>query len=469
MYEISVRDFINVTNAKLICGDENDILGNFVKDTREINLGDTYVGIKGDKFDGSIFFDKALENGATSCILEHFDEDKNKYFNKNILVVDDTVKALQDIAKYKREMYDIPIIGVTGSVGKTSTKDLIASVLSEKYNTLKTNGNYNNHIGVPLTILGLKEHEAAVIEMGMNHLGEISKVTKIARPTMSVITNIGTAHIGNLGSRENILKAKLEILEGMSENSPIIINNDNDMLHDWYLKNRDKRKIITYGIENKSDIMATKIVSYENGSKFCVEVLDKTYDVEVNVGGNHFVLNALCGICVGIQNNVPIEKILNGIKKFKLTANRMEIIQTNQGIKIINDSYNASYDSMKAALETLKGMNTNRKIAILGDILELGDFTKSIHEKVGEEVFKNNIDILITVGINAKFIANKAIDLGMNENYVFSYDKNYDAIQKIKEISKNGDCILIKASNGMRFKEILDELIYCFNNMVMKG
>ncbi len=207
----------------------------------------------------------------------------NKYKDRAIIIVEDTIKAMQEIAKYKRQMYNIPVVGITGSVGKTSTKDLIASVMSQRFKTLKTSGNYNNHIGVPFTVLGLLDHTAAVIEMGMNHFGEISVITKIAKPTIGVITNIGTAHIGFLGGRENILKAKLEILEGMEENAPIVINNDNDLLHKWYLENKEKRKIITYGIENKSDIMAKNIIAKENESAFEVEVDGEIYKAKISI------------------------------------------------------------------------------------------------------------------------------------------------------------------------------------------
>ncbi len=314
-----------------------------------------------------------------------------------ILIVEDTIDAIQKIAKFKREQYDIPVIGITGSVGKTSTKDVISSVMSRKYETQKTSGNYNNHIGVPLTILSLKNHDALVIEMGMNHFGEISKLTKIAKPTMCVITNIGTAHIGNLGSRENILKAKLEILEGMEKNGVVIINNDNDLLHKWYIENKDKMNIMTYGIENQSDIMAKNIIANEFGSEFEVTIDSKIYKAKINAPGNHFVMNALCAICVGLKNDIPIFKIMEGLENFELTKNRMEIFETKDKIKVINDSYNASYDSMKAGLEYLSKINAKRKIAVLGDMLELGDFSKELHEKVGEEVYKNKIDILITV------------------------------------------------------------------------
>ena len=236
MREINVRDIIKVTNGKLVLGEENAECINFSKDTRTIQNGDIYIGIKGEKFDGNMFWKEALENGAKGVIIQDVEisqEEKNTYHDKIIIVVKDTIEALKEIAKFKRSLYNIPVVAVTGSVGKTSTKDIIASVVSQKYKTLKTEGNNNNNIGLPLTILKLRDHEAAVIEMGMNHLREIAYLTDIAKPTLSVITNVGTSHIGYLGSRENILKAKLEILEGM-ETPEIIINNDNDLLHKCY-------------------------------------------------------------------------------------------------------------------------------------------------------------------------------------------------------------------------------------------
>lgn len=286
MKKITIQDFIEQTGAELVIGNKNEILENLKKDTREVEKGDVYVGIKGENTDGSTFFEQALKNGAKVCILNNIEIPQGtiqKYKDRTIVKTNDTIESLQKIAEYKRKLYNIPVVGITGSVGKTSTKDLIASVMSKKFKNLKTNGNYNNHIGVPLTILRLEDHTSAVIEMGMNHLGEISKVTKIAKPTMSVITNVGTAHIGNLGSRENILKAKMEILEGMEEGNAIIINNDNDMLHDWYLKNRKDKNIITYGIENESNIMAKNIVSLENASEFDVEIRGTNYHARVNV------------------------------------------------------------------------------------------------------------------------------------------------------------------------------------------
>lgn len=459
---VKIKDIIKVCNGKLICGNEEDVCIDFSKDTRTIQENDVYVGIKGENFDGNTLYLDALEKGAKACILQGIEIDKEtieKYKNKSIIIVDDTIKALQEIAKFKRSLYNIPVIAITGSVGKTSTKDIIASVVGEQYKVLKTQGNLNNHIGVPLTILSLKEHEALVVEMGMSNAGELTVLSKIAQPDIAVITNVGTAHIGNLGSRENILKAKLEILNGLKENGTLIINNDNDMLNAWKTEYNGNVKIVTYGIENTSDFKASDIKLNENSSEFSLESqIDNNEKIMVPVGGMHFVYNALSAIAVGEQLNIPIEKIKNGIANFELTKSRMELIKLENEITVVNDCYNANYDSMKASIEYLAKTNSARKIAILGDMLELGDFSNELHAKVGEEVAKNKIDILITVGEMGKVIANaaKQADDGIE---VYSFDNNQSAITKINELKKSGDTILIKASNGMKFKEIVEGII----------
>lgn len=453
-HKITVKDILKLTKGKLIIGKEEEICEDFCRDSREIKENDIYLGIKGETINGSIFFEEAFEKGAKGAILQDIEitkEQIQKYENKFIIIVKNTIEAMQKIAEYKRNLYNIPVITITGSVGKTSTKDMVASVVSKQFNTLKTEGNYNNHIGVPLTIFRLKNEEAMVVEMGMNHLGEISTLTKIAKPTVTVITNVGTAHIGNLGSRENILKAKLEILEGLEPNGYIVINNDNDLLHKWYLENKEKYNIITYGIENKSDYMAENIVSKEDGSTYTLKGTNQ--EIKVPVGGNHFVQNSLCAIAVGSIFKMPLEKMAKGIYEFELTKKRMDIITLQNNITVINDYYNANYDSMKAALEYLGNLKEKRKIAVLGDMLELGDYSKELHEKVGEEVVKNKIDILITVGKEAKQIAK--ISEGKIKG-IIECNTNEEAIENINKIKQENDAILLKASNGMHFGEILE-------------
>ncbi len=452
---IAVQDILEATKGNLMYGNKNEICEKFSKSTKEIQPGDVYIGFKGERFDGGMFYEDALKQGAKGCIINKIADLEIKNIpNKFVIQVDDTVEAIAQIAKLKREKYNIPVIAVTGSVGKTSTKDIIYSVVSQKYKTLKTQGNMNNHIGMPMTILGLEKHEALVIEMGMNHFGELRKLTQIAKPTIAVITNVGTAHIGNLGSRENILKAKLEILEGLQENGSVVINNDNDLLNKWQAENK-KYKVITYGINNKSTNIAQNITYNDNGSKY--ELYPEKQIIAVPVGGEAFVYNSLAAISVGKILNIPMSKIIEGIKKFELSKMRLDIQKTKKGYTVINDCYNANYDSMKSAIEYLKAFKANRKIAVLGDMLELGEFAKELHEKVGKIVAENNIDILITVGKEAKNIADIAKENGVT--HIYKFDNNQEAIKQLEKLLVVDDAVLIKASNSMNFKEIVDVLL----------
>lgn len=467
--DMTTKDIIKVTKGEIINEKQEIKFENFSKDTREIKKDDIYVGIKGNTYNGNLFWKEALDSGAKGVIIdkdtEITEQEIEKYKEKTIIKVQNTIKAIQEIATYKRSLYNIPVIGITGSVGKTSTRDLIASVLSQRYKTLKTEGNQNNEIGLPFTILKLKDHELAVIEMGMNQLGQISCLSKIAKPTISVITNIGTSHIGDLKSRENILKAKLEILDGM-EDKKLIINNDNDLLHKWYQNGEQEYNIITYGIEKESQIQAKEIEEYEEHSKFICTIKktnDKKntedIDIDIPISGKHFVYNAMCAVAIGKYLGLEDEEIKKGIKETSLTKKRMQIIKLKENITIINDSYNASCEAMKAAIEYLGGRNNkNRKIAVLGDMFDLGEYSEELHRKVGKEVVKNKIDILICSGEQSKYIIDEAIQCGMNKENIY-YESNNEAVKnKIKDIMKSNDEILVKASNGMKFFNIVEEI-----------
>ena len=456
MHNIYVKDLLKICKSELISGNPDMILENFSKDTRTIKENDIYIALSGENVDGNIYAEDALKKGASCCILDNLDYiDIKKYKDKTIIKVDNTIECLQELAKLKRSKYNIPVIAVTGSVGKTSTKDIIAEVVKGKYNTLKTEGNLNNHIGLPLTILRLKEEEALVVEMGMNHKNEISVLTKIAKPTISVITNIGTAHIGNLGSRENILKAKLEILEGMEKHSTLIINNDNDLLHKELPKLEKDYNVITIGINNNSTYLAKNIKEYPFNSKFQIE----NNDIEINVGGLPFIYNSLIAYAIGKCLNIDTDKIKDAIYNFKLSPHRQELIINKTGTTIIDDTYNANIDSMLTAIKILGQVKNKRKIALLADMLELGDYEEKLHRKVGKAVTDNNIDILITVGPLAnKYIKAEAIKNNMDKHCIYSFNSANDSVDFLNKLLKSNDIILLKGSNSMHLTNIVEKI-----------
>ena len=447
---MKIKDVLGISNAKLIVGNPEDLLENFSKDTRTIKEGDTYVAFVGENFDGNLFFQDAFLKGAKTCILSKFDlNDRDKYLDKNIILVDDTLDFITKAATKKREGISVPVIAVTGSVGKTSTKNLIADVLSKKYHVLKTAGNLNTKIGLSLTLLNYQKEECIVLEMGMNQFGEIRALTNIAKPTIAVITNIGTSHIGNLGSRENILKAKLEILEGLS--GPIIVNYDNDMLGNWANQEKD-REIITFGIDSEANYQASNIRYSKRGSSFTLGNLK----FQIPVIGKAFIYNALVSYIVGKLLFVNEEDILDALKMIKPEEHRMEI-KDRGDITIIDDTYNASYDSVLFALDVLSRFD-GRKIAVLGDILELGLYGEEIHRNIGHLIVDDSIDCLVTVGDMAMYINEEAISNGFLESSSFHFINNEEAVLFLKRFIQVGDVLLVKASHGMNFIQIVDSL-----------
>jgi len=440
---INIDTIINLCHGTYLGKNKDIKISHFSTDTRTINKNDIYVGIKGESFNGNDFYKEALNKGASLCILDDDTEIDNNNKYKNIILVPNTIEAIQKLAAYKRDQYQIPVVAITGSVGKTSVKDMIYAVLSKKYNVLYNKGNKNNHIGLPLTILELENHSAMIVEMGMNHFGEIHTLTNIAKPTIGVITNIGTAHIGNLGSRENILKAKLEILDGMP-NGTLIVNNDNDLLHTVKYD-----KLITIGIQNKSDYMAKDIN---------IEAFSSTFSINDNyinlpIGSEAFIYNALLAYATGIKLGVPIQDIEDALENIELTPHRLEVIKKNN-YTIIDDTYNASLDSVKNAAELLKKV-TQRKIFIFADILELDSYGEEIHNQIGKIMLDNEIDLLITVGTLSKYTHN----IFKNENpNCYHYETNQELLKEIKNHIKEDDIILIKGSHSMNLLEIVDFL-----------
>lgn len=448
---IYAKDIIKLCNGKII-GNKEIALDNFIIDSRKIEKDDVYIAIVGENNDGNEYAENALEKGAKAVIISSTKYlDINKYQNKTIIIVTDTLKCLQELARYKRSLYQGKVIAITGSVGKTSTKDMVSSLLQNEYSVHKTMGNMNNHIGLPLTILSLKDEDILVVEMGMNHFGEISTLTNIAKPNIAIITNIGTAHIGNLGSRENILKAKLEILEGLDKEGTLVINNDNDLLHQY--KDKIKNKVITIGINNPSNYIASNIEEDMSSSSFLVNNKEK---VILPLGGRASIYNYLVGYA--ICDYLGIKDKIKGLNNLELSKNRLEIKKTNSGYTIIDDSYNASYDSVKNSLDLI-GKSSKRKIAVLGDILELDNYGEKIHRSIAPLVIDNKIDKLYLIGDMAKYIGIEAIKLGFKKENIYYFNKEQDSYQPLEQELKKDDIVLFKASHGMKLNNIVEYLM----------
>lgn len=442
-----VYEILEATQGKLKSGEKNTEITSFTQDSRKVTAGGMYIPLKGERFDGHQFIKSAFDQGASAVITQQ-DID---FPDKTVIEVADTLQALKDMARYLRQHRPVKVVGITGSVGKTSTRDMVYSVVRQKYKTLKTEGNYNNEIGLPLTILRYRDEEVMVLEMGMNHLQEMSRLSKIALPDVAAITNVGTAHIGELGSRENILKAKLEITDGMQEGSTLIINDDNDMLH---TVNVSRLKVVRTGKGDRCDIKATDIVLDENGSAFTLVYQDQREHIDIPVQGEHNIANALIAAAVGLELGISLADIKKGIAAFELTKNRMDMIEKDRHMTVIDGTYNASVDSMKSSIDVLSQYK-RRKVAILADMLELGDYSEELHRSVGQYVADKKIDVFVCVGKEAYYMYDEAKKI---MDQVFYYPNNEKVMAHLDEIICDGDVILVKGSHSMNLKEIVEAI-----------
>ena len=450
---LKVSDIVREAKGELLQGDLNQVCSSFSIDTRTINKGEIYVAIIGETLDGNDFVLEAIEKGANICIVSK-KIDIPKKEGLSIIYVEDTIACLKDLARYIISNFKGKIIGITGSFGKTSTKDMLYSVVKTKYKTLATSGSFNNSIGLPLTILKYTNEEVMILEMGMNSIGEIKELTSIASPDIAIITNVGTAHIGLLGSRENILKAKLEIKEGSKKDAKLIINNDNDMLHKYYLDNINDKSIITVGIDNDSMYKGVNVNIYSDYSTFVIN----NDEFKVNVGTKVFVYNALIAYALGHELNINDELIKKGIENFTLSKKRLDIKTNKKGVVIIDDTYNANFDSMVAGLEVLGKRSEKRKIAVLGDMRELGEYSEKIHRNLANEIIKNNVDILVCVGQEMKYLEDEMKQKD-SKTKVYSFNKNTDTHEFLENLLKKGDVVLFKSSKLTNLTEVVNHLM----------
>ena len=442
---------IFLSEIALWCNTETSLQGTIKTistDSRVIDEDTLFIALKGERFDANDFVDEVLLKNAKAVVCSRYNGNSDK-----VILVEDTGKALLQIAKGYREKFKIPFVALTGSVGKTTTKGMVHAVLSEKYNTLKTQGNLNNEIGVPKTLFCLeKTHEAAVIEMGMNHFNEISRLTDTVKPDIGIITNVGTAHIENLGSREGILKAKYEITEGMKKGSPLIINGDNDMLATI---NTDDFEIIKFGIEQNDLYMKAENIEFlPDGSQFTAVCENESVKAFVPAVGVHNVYNALCAMCVGKKLGFTLQESATALKNFVPEGMRQNV-RNVLSYTFIEDCYNANPDSMKASLVTLNTIKKTRSIAVLGDMLELGSFSDEAHYEVGKFAAEQKTDIVLTFGNLSELTKKGAEESG---TFAKSFSDKEELAEYLKSILKENDTILFKGSRSMKMEEIFHKL-----------
>ncbi len=458
MQAVSCREIVETVNGALISGSLETSITGISTDTRNIGKGNLFIPLKGPRFDGHDFIEKAFEIGAAAALTETRERFLKAKVEGTLIKVGDTLKAYGALAANHRKKYSIPFIAVTGSAGKTSTKDMIACVLGSRLRVLKTEANFNNNIGLPSTILKLDGgYDAVVVEMGMRAPGEISYLTRIAKPDMAVITNIGTAHIEKLGSREKIFRAKMEILEGLRYNGLLILNADDEMLYN--VKSDIKYRTVFYGISKNAGCRAVNIRSEgESGIRFDAVVKDGRFEVFVPVPGIHNVYNALAAIAAGLEARLAPPDIIRGIAEFIPGEMRMNII--NRGnIKIINDAYNANPQSVKAALKVLEEISAGkRSVAVLGDMLELGRFSKLYYNNIGKYAAETGVQLLAATGKYADDIAAGAAEGGMPPEGIAVF-RDKDALTGFLSGSlKENDVVLVKASRGMRLEETIEHI-----------
>lgn len=484
--KITVNDILKATGGSLLNGNPDAVIDGFSTNSKEIDSlpekNVLFVPVMGEKVDGHLFIPAAIAAGAKAFFIRKGHKLPDGIGEAAAIEVDDTVEALQETALWYREKFDIPVIGITGSVGKTTTKEMVAAALSS-INIHKTKGNANSQVGLPITLFGITpENKAAIIEMGMSEFGEMEKLAKTARPNYGIFTNVGSAHIGNLGSKENILVEKLHMTDYFTDKDILFINADDEFLSELIIegsKHRPKnvKKIITFGTNEDADFYATSISVSGDGTDFVANYRAKNgaltaEHVHLNTLGLHNVRNALAAIAIAMELGISPSVSKKGLAGYEPLKMRGNIIKSD-GLTIIDDTYNASPDSMKAAIQMIGEMRggiepIRRRFAVFADVLELGEDSKSEHYEVGEYIKNYNksdsahrINYLVTVGTDSEQIGFGATSEVLETNPVTKHcDTNAEAVTYLKTLLKSGDAIIVKGSRGMHTEEIVNSLLH---------
>ena len=457
MKQLNLAEFKAAINAEVL-NQQQLLITEVAIDSRKLSGGEVFFALEGENFDGHDFINQAVKKGVKAVVVDN----KAKLpaeLNLPVFLVEDTLTALQDLAKFNCENSNVSVVAITGSTGKTTTKDFIASLLEQRYNVLKTAGNYNNEIGLPLTLLKLDEtYDLAVVEMGMRGLGEIDFLAQLAKPEVGVITNVGTVHLELLKTRDNIARAKAELVENLPASGLAVLNADDQRV--IKMKDLTQADYISYGVKQAANVSASQIKAVATKVEFKAEMPDaKTFSITLPIQGSYNVYNALAALAVADRFDLNLSEIKAGFKNLQLSQMRNQLINTKAGFKLINDVYNANPTSMKAALDTLSELEANSRIAILGDMFELGHLAKEQHYKLGEYISKQKIDYLITIGELAENIVKGAVENGFIKANTFSFVEKEAVIDKALELVNADDIILVKGSRGMKLEEVVERII----------
>jgi UDP-N-acetylmuramoyl-tripeptide--D-alanyl-D-alanine ligase len=454
MQPIRANQVVEACRGELLSGDPETKITGVSTDTRTLEPGDLFFALTGESSDGHKFLADALSRGASGVVVSRKVESR-----RLAIRVDDTLLALGDLAAFYRSKFAPVVVGVTGSVGKTTTKEMIAAVAAAKGLVLKSAGNFNNEIGVPLTLFELsRKHKTAVIEMAMRGPGQIDYLARIARPSIGVITNIHMSHIELLGSLDAIADAKGELLDSLPSDGAAILNADDDYFD--YLRRRSNTRVISFGESESADVRAVSAGLDAKGCcAFEVRTPTGSFDVRIPVPGEHNIKDALAAIAVGEVLGICHENMREALAGYSPPEKRSNVIPTRSGVVVLDDTYNASPASVLSALKTLKMMEGGRKIAVLGDMLELGEHALNAHLEVGKAAKEHGVDVLVAVGQLAKLISRGARDAGLPVESVSEYDDSWQAARELPAKLRERDVVLVKGSRAMKMERVVEGLL----------
>ena len=457
--EGQTQDCLNALEGQLLRGDLACPFRGVSINSRTVVRGELFVCIKGDRFDGHDFLADVIEKKVGGIIISDPEKLPSKPVRSEeepfVIHVQDTLKALQGLASFQRKRFPLQVVAITGTNGKSTTKEMIASILETKFKTLKTQGNLNNHIGVPLTLLKREpSHEMGVLELGMSAAGEIKRLAEIAQPDIGVITNISEGHLVQLKSLKDIQSAKGELFDALTEQSTAIVNADDPLVLE--LARSLRAKTVTFGIDQPADVRASEIENKDNlGFQFKVSLFDKTLSVRLPYLGYCNIYNALAALATGYSLGIKEDAMTRGLENYQRMSQRNEQIQHKE-IDLINDSYNANPRSMTEALKTLDSFKTQgRRIFVIGDMLELGDRSITAHQKLGEEIAASKTNILIALGKLASLSAKSAQALAGEKIQILELTSHQEAAELLTQETVSGDCVMLKGSRGAAIEKVL--------------